>query len=53
MGNRLADRRRGATADCRALRGRDVDPFAYLREVLERMSNGHPMSRLDDLLPWN
>jgi hypothetical protein len=21
--------------------------------VLERMSNGHPMSRLDDLLPWN
>jgi hypothetical protein len=20
---------------------------------LERMSNGHPMSRLDDLLPWN
>jgi transposase len=31
----------------------DVDPFAYLRDVLERMSNGHPMSRLDDLLPWN
>jgi TRAP-type uncharacterized transport system substrate-binding protein len=21
--------------------------------VLKRMSNGHPMSRLDDLLPWN
>ena len=31
----------------------DVEPFAYLRDVLERMSNGHPMSRLDDLLPWN
>jgi transposase len=30
-----------------------VEPFAYLRDVLERMSNGHPMSRLDDLLPWN
>jgi hypothetical protein len=25
-----------------------VEPFAYLRDVLERMSNGHPMSRLDD-----
>jgi hypothetical protein len=31
----------------------DVEPFAYLRDVLERMSNGHPMARLDDLLPWN
>jgi transposase len=31
----------------------DIDPYAYLKDVLERMSNGHPMSRLDDLLPWN
>jgi transposase len=31
----------------------DVEPFAYLRDVLERLSNGHAMSRLDDLLPWN
>jgi transposase len=31
----------------------DVEPFAYLKDVLERMSNGHPASRLDDLLPWN
>jgi transposase len=31
----------------------DVEPFAYLRDVLERMSNGHPMSQLDELLPWN
>src|SRR6202158_2783811 len=31
----------------------DVEPFAYLKDVLERMSNGHPMSKLDDLLPWN
>jgi hypothetical protein len=28
-----------------------VEPPAYLKDVLERMSNGHPMSRLDDLLP--
>ena len=31
----------------------DVKPFAYLKDVLERMSEGHPMNRLDDLLPWN
>jgi transposase len=31
----------------------DIEPFAYLRDVLERMSNGYPMSRLDDLMPWN
>jgi hypothetical protein len=30
-----------------------VEPFAYLKEVLERLSNGHPMNRLDELLPWN
>ena len=30
-----------------------VEPFAYLKEVLERLSNDHPMTRLDDLLPWN
>jgi transposase len=31
----------------------DVEPLAYLQSVLERMSSGHPISRLDDLLPWN
>jgi hypothetical protein len=31
----------------------DVEPFAYLRDVLERLSDGHPMSRIDELLPWN
>src|SRR3954462_5798151 len=31
----------------------DVEPFAYLEDVLERCLTGHPMSRIDDLLPWN
>jgi hypothetical protein len=31
----------------------NVEPFAYLKDVLERMSNGYPMSQLDELLPWN
>src|SRR6202140_4924615 len=31
----------------------DVQPLAYLKDVLERRSNGHPMTKLDDLLPWN
>lgn len=30
-----------------------VEPFAYLRDVLQRMVDGHPAHRLDDLLPWN
>src|SRR3984885_1790834 len=30
-----------------------VEPFAYLTDVLERMSNGHPMTKLGELLPWN
>ena len=31
----------------------NVEPYAYLKDVLQRMSDGHPASRLDDLLPWN
>src|SRR6266404_5957865 len=31
----------------------DREPYAYLKDVLERMTNGHPVSRLDELLPWN
>jgi hypothetical protein len=31
----------------------NVEPFAYLKDVLERMSGGHPRSRLGELLPWN
>ncbi|HYG91636.1 MAG TPA: transposase domain-containing protein, partial [Azospirillum sp.] len=30
-----------------------VEPYAYLRDILERMVNGHPASRLGELLPWN
>ena len=30
-----------------------VEPFAYLRDVMERMVNGYPAARLGDLLPWN
>jgi hypothetical protein len=31
----------------------NVEPFAYLKDILERMSAGHPMNRIDELLPWN
>jgi transposase len=30
-----------------------VEPYAYLKNVLDRMVSGHPMRRLDELLPWN
>lgn len=31
----------------------DVEPITYLKDCLEHMTDGHPMSRLDELLPWN
>src|ERR1700688_4848349 len=31
----------------------NVEPFAWLRDVLQRMTDGHPARRLDELLPWN
>jgi hypothetical protein len=31
----------------------DVEPYGYLKDVLERLSAGHSVARLDDLLPWN
>ncbi len=30
----------------------DLDPEAYLADVIIRIVGGHPMSRLDELLPW-
>jgi hypothetical protein len=29
-----------------------IDPYAYLRETLTAIANGHPASRIDDLMPW-
>ncbi len=29
-----------------------LDPEAYIADVLERLAKGHPINRLDDLLPW-
>lgn len=31
----------------------NLEPWAYLTDVLERMVNGHPMRQIDELLPWN
>lgn len=30
-----------------------VEPYAHLKDVLELLSAGHSIARLDDLLPWN
>lgn len=30
----------------------NVEPYAYLHDVLTRMVDGHPINRLDELLPW-
>jgi hypothetical protein len=29
-----------------------VEPHAYLADVTARIVDGHPNSRLDELLPW-
>ena len=31
----------------------NIEPFAWLSDVLQRMTNGHPANRLDEFLPWN
>ena len=30
-----------------------VEPYAYLKDALDRMTRGHPINRIDELLPWN
>jgi len=29
-----------------------VEPFAYLRDTLTAIANGHPANRIDELMPW-
>src|ERR1700689_3975488 len=29
-----------------------VNPEAYLRDTLAKIAEGHPISRLDELMPW-
>jgi hypothetical protein len=31
----------------------DVNPQEWLAAVLDRIGKGHPISRIDELLPWN
>jgi transposase len=29
-----------------------VEPYGYMKAVLEAIAAGHPAARIDDLLPW-
>jgi len=31
----------------------DVNPQAWLADVLDRIGKGHPINRIDELMPWN
>jgi hypothetical protein len=44
----------GSAQTCKRLAeiANDVEPYAYLHDVLTRMVHGHPIKRLDELLPW-
>lgn len=30
-----------------------IEPYACIKDVIQRMTDGHPQSRIDELLPWN
>ncbi|WP_354107940.1 transposase domain-containing protein [Bradyrhizobium sp. LB14.3] len=30
----------------------DIEPHAYLADVITKIVNAHPNSQVDDLLPW-
>ncbi|MER9204162.1 transposase domain-containing protein [Mesorhizobium sp. M0933] len=30
----------------------DVNPVAYLAETLDAITNGHPQSQIEELMPW-
>lgn len=30
-----------------------INPQAWLRDVLDRIGRGHPINRIDELLPWD
>jgi len=30
----------------------DIDPEAYLADIFTRLATGHPVNRLEELLPW-
>ena len=29
-----------------------IEPYAYIHDILQRMLDGHPANRIDELLPW-
>jgi IS66 C-terminal element len=51
-GHAMTEEDRGALADRSPARMNDVDPQAWLADVLARLPD-HPANKIADLLPWN
>jgi hypothetical protein len=49
---RGADRAAAMTTLIMTAKLNEIDPLAWLADVLARIAD-HPVSKLDDLLPWN
>ena len=30
-----------------------IEPYAWIKDTLEKIAAGHPNSRIDELLPWH
>jgi hypothetical protein len=53
----FADTAHGATAACYSLietaKANQLEPYAYIRYVLEHFAKADTIDKLDALLPWN
>jgi hypothetical protein len=48
----VAEARSGRARGFESCKLNAIDPQAYLADVITKIVNGHPNSRIDEFLPW-